>query len=141
MKLHLTDIYLEELAKVGGTELKAKRLLVLLKPFFNVMKLSEKFDEQKNSKRNFDSFVVFSEVLVKHVYKNLFLPIIQYSDVGIDPSAEKEMEQIESFGRQSIEIEAEENDSTEEPALQVEKTANFHFRIQKKKPNLSSVRL
>ena len=30
--------------------------------------------------------------MIKHVYKNLFIPIIQYSDVGIDPEAEEEME-------------------------------------------------
>lgn len=66
-------------------------------------------------------YFVFSEVLVKHVYKNLFIPIIQYSDVGIDPEAEEEMETIQSFGRQAIEEELEENndEQEEEAALQV----------------------
>ena len=57
---------------------------------------------------------------MKHVYKNLFIPIIQYSDVGIDPNAEEEMETIEAFGRQAIEEEMElENneEETEETAL------------------------
>ena len=65
--------------------------------------------------------IICSEVLVKHVYKNLFLPIIQYSDVGIDPNAEEEMEAIEAFGRQAIEeeMEMENNDEdNEETALQ-----------------------
>ena len=58
--------------------------------------------------------------------KNLFIPIIQLSDVGIDPEAEEEMETIEAFGRQAIEEELEMNDQEnggadgeEEPALQV----------------------
>jgi hypothetical protein len=65
---------------------------------------------------------IFSEVLVKHVYKNLFIQIIQFSDVGIDPEAEEEMEAIQAFGRQAIEEEMEtnnENDEQEEIALQV----------------------
>lgn len=65
---------------------------------------------------------ICSEVLVKHVYKNLFLPIIQYSDVGIDPDAEEEMEAIQPFGRQAIEEEMEinnEDEQEEDTALQV----------------------
>ena len=57
---------------------------------------------------------------MKHVYKNLFIPIIQYSDVGIDPNAEEEMETIEAFGRQAIEEEMEmdnNDEETEEAAL------------------------
>lgn len=42
LKLHITDIYLEELAKVGGTALKPKRLILLLSPFFNIIKTSDK---------------------------------------------------------------------------------------------------
>jgi len=63
-----------------------------------------------------------SEVLVKHVYKHLFLLIIQYSDVGIDPEAEEEMKSIQPFGRQAIEEEIEMNNDEEEQddtALQV----------------------
>jgi len=65
---------------------------------------------------------ICSEVLVKHVYKNLFLLIIQYSDVGIDPEAEEEMKSIQPFGRQAIEEEIEMNNDEEEQddmALQV----------------------
>jgi hypothetical protein len=65
---------------------------------------------------------IFSDVLVKHVYKNLFIPIIQYSDVGIDPEAEEEMESIQPFGRQAIEEEMELNNEVEQEedtALQV----------------------
>ncbi len=61
--------------------------------------------------------------MIKHVYKNLFLPIIQYSDVGIDPDAEEEMETIQPFGRQAIEEEMEMNNDDEEDndtALQVD---------------------
>jgi len=53
----------------------------------------------------------------------LFLPIIQYSDVGIDPDAEEEMETIQPFGRQAIEEEIEMNnkdEQEEETALQVD---------------------
>jgi hypothetical protein len=60
--------------------------------------------------------------LIKHVYKNLFIPIIQYSDVGIDPEAEEEMETIQAFGRQAIEEEMEMNNEVEQEedaALQV----------------------
>ena len=64
-------------------------------------------------------FLLFSEILVKHVYKNLFIPIIQYSDVGIDPEAEEEMEQIQPFGRQAIEEEIEDETEENEIALQV----------------------
>jgi hypothetical protein len=63
-----------------------------------------------------------SDVLTKHVYKSLFLPIIQYSDVGIDPDAEEEMENIQAFGRQAIEEEMEmdnADDQDNETALQV----------------------
>lgn len=63
-----------------------------------------------------------SDVLVKHVYKNLFIPIIQLSDVGIDPDAEEEMETIQAFGRQAIEEEIEMNngdDEEEDTVLQV----------------------
>ena len=42
LKLHLTDVYLEELAKVAGVALKPKRLLLLLSPFFNIIKTSDK---------------------------------------------------------------------------------------------------
>ena len=42
LKLHLIDIYLEELAKVAGTALKPKRLILLLSPFFNIIKTSDK---------------------------------------------------------------------------------------------------
>lgn len=42
LKLHITDIYLEELAKVAGTALKPKRLILLLSPFFNIIKTSDK---------------------------------------------------------------------------------------------------
>ncbi len=62
-------------------------------------------------------------MLIKHVYKNLFLPIIQYSDVGLDPDAEEEMETIQPFGRQAIEEEIEMNNDDEEDndtALQVD---------------------
>ena len=61
-------------------------------------------------------------MLVKHVYKNLFIPIIQYSDVGIDSDAEEEMETIQAFGRQAIEEEIEMNNAEEQDedtALQV----------------------
>ena len=66
--------------------------------------------------------MISSEVLVKHVYKHLFLLIIQYSDVGIDPEAEEEMEAIQAFGRQAIEEEIEMNNEEgedNETALQV----------------------
>lgn len=53
----------------------------------------------------------------------MFIPIIQYSDVGIDPDAEEEMETIEAFGRQAIEEEIEmdneDGEQNEETALQV----------------------
>jgi len=42
LKLHITDIYLEELAKVGGVALKPKRLILLLSPFFTIIKSSDK---------------------------------------------------------------------------------------------------
>jgi hypothetical protein len=41
LKLHITDIYLEELAKVAGIALKPKRLILLLSPFFNIIKSSD----------------------------------------------------------------------------------------------------
>lgn len=41
LKLHITDIYLEELAKVAGIALKPKRLILLLSPFFNIIKTSD----------------------------------------------------------------------------------------------------
>jgi hypothetical protein len=69
-----------------------------------------------------------SDVLVKHVYKNLFLPIIQYSDVGIDPEAEEEMETIQAFGRQAIEEEIEMNNDDEQDndtALQVDENSQI----------------
>ena len=60
---------------------------------------------------------------MKNVYKNLFLPIIQYSDVGIDSDAEEEMEAIQAFGRQAIEEEIEMDNPDEQDdddtALQV----------------------
>lgn len=73
-----------------------------------------------------DLSVFSSEVLVKHVFKHFFIPIIQYSDVGIDPDAEEEMETIEAFGRQAIEEEIEMNneddEQDEDTALQVNST-------------------
>ena len=42
LKLHITDVYLEELAKIGGIALKPKRLIRLLGPFFSILKLSDK---------------------------------------------------------------------------------------------------
>jgi len=113
LKLHITDIYLEELAKVGGVALKPKRLLLLLSPFFQIIKLSD------------------NEVLVKHVFKHFFIPIIQYSDVGIDPDAEEEMETIEAFGRQAIEEEIEMNNEDDE---QDEDTAlQFDYKLLSEK--------
>ncbi|CAF0905809.1 unnamed protein product, partial [Adineta ricciae] len=96
----------------GGVALKPKRLLRLLSPFFNIIKTSE------------------NEILIKHVYKNLFLLIIQYSDVGIDPDAEEEMETIQPFGRQAIEEEMEINDEGE----QEEDTAlQFDYKLLSEK--------
>jgi hypothetical protein len=60
----------------------------------------------------------------------LFLPIIQYSDVGIDPDAEEEMETIQPFGRQAIEEEIEMNnkdEQEEETALQVDSIFIYLF--------------
>ncbi|CAF3384052.1 unnamed protein product [Rotaria sp. Silwood1] len=112
LKLHITDIYLEELAQIGGIELKPKRLILLLSPFFNIIKTSE------------------NEVLTKHVYKNLFLPIIQYSDVGIDPDAEEEMETIQPFGRQAIEEEMEMNNENEQ---QDDTVLQFDYKLLSEK--------
>jgi len=102
-KMHLTDIYLEELAKVGGIALKPKKLLLLLSPFFDILKEAE------------------NEVLVKHVHKNLFIPIIQYSDVGLDPDVEEEMEMIKPFSLQRGEMEnngPNDNEENDDAALQ-----------------------
>lgn len=67
---------------------------------------------------------------MKHVYKNLFIPIIQYSDVGIDPNAEEEMETIEAFGRQAIEEEMEMENNEEE----IEETAlRFDYKFLSEK--------
>ncbi|CAF0719841.1 unnamed protein product [Rotaria sordida] len=112
LKLHITDIYLEELAQIGGIELKPKKLILLLSPFFNIIKTSE------------------NEVLIKHVYKNLFLPIIQYSDVGIDPDAEQEMETIQPFGRQAIEEEMEINNENEQ---QYDTVLQFDYKLLSEK--------
>lgn len=52
----------------------------------------------------------------------MFIPIIQYSDVGIDSDVEDEMETIQAFGRQAIEAEIEANnpeEQGEDTALQV----------------------
>ena len=71
---------------------------------------------------DFTLIYILSEILIKHVYKNLFLPIIQYSDVGIDPEAETEMEIIQPFGRQAIEEEIESmntNEQDDDTALKV----------------------
>lgn len=68
---------------------------------------------------------------MKHVYKNLFIPIIQYSDVGIDPNAEEEMEAIEAFGRQAIEEEMEMDNNNEE---ENEETAlHFDYKLLSEK--------
>ena len=60
----------------------------------------------------------------------MFIPIIQYSDVGIDSNAEEEMEAIQAFGRQAIEEELEMNNrdangEEEEAALQVRTMKNI----------------
>lgn len=64
-RLHFTDIYLEELAKIGGDDLTSKIILKLIEPFSK--ELSEGFDER----------------LGKHITERIFHHLMRQSDLGI----------------------------------------------------------
>lgn len=92
---HITDIYIEELAKFGET-LKPVRAIKMLMPFFKLMATSIK------------------KPFVLHIKKRLFEQIIECSDVGIDPEIEDELKEIKAFG-----LQLEEKEDTSEYILKV----------------------
>ncbi|CAF0745205.1 unnamed protein product [Brachionus calyciflorus] len=83
---HITDLYIEELAKFGDN-IKPVRAVKMLLPFFKLMAISKK------------------PQFVMHLKKRLFEQIIECSDVGIEPEVEEEMAEIKAFGLQLCEEE------------------------------------
>lgn len=87
---HISDIYLEELVKLGKT-LKPIRAVRMLHIFIKSLALSKK------------------RPFTEHLSKRLFDQIIECSDVGIDPEIEDELFNTKAFGLQI----GEEMDTTE----------------------------
>jgi hypothetical protein len=56
----------------------------------------------------------FRKPFVEHIKKRFFEQIIECSDVGIDPSIEKELEQTKAFG-----LQLEEEEDTSEFVIKV----------------------
>lgn len=87
---HISDIYLEELVKLGAT-LKPNKAVKMLHIFIKSLAISKK------------------RPFTEHLSKRLFDQIIECSDVGIDPEIEDELYDIKAFGLQN----GEEMDTTE----------------------------
>lgn len=83
---HISDIYLEELAKVGNT-LKPLRAVSMLQIFIKSMAISTK------------------KPFVGHLVKRLFQQIIECSDIGINPEDEEDLQNTKAFGLQLCEEE------------------------------------
>ena len=65
-RLHFTDVFLEELAKIGGENLKSEVILALVEPFANEL-------VQQNG----------DERLSRHIVERIFQHLMRQSDVGI----------------------------------------------------------
>ena len=64
-RFHFTDIYLEELAKIGGDDLDSKIILELIEPFSQ--EISEGLDDR----------------LTKHIVERIYYHLMRQSDLGI----------------------------------------------------------
>ena len=65
-RLHFTDVFLEELAKIGGENLKSEVILALVEPF------ASQLVDQNGDER-----------LAKHIVERIFQHLMRQSDVGI----------------------------------------------------------
>ena len=65
-RLHFTDVFLEELAKIGGEKLQSEVILALIEPFANEL-ATQNADER----------------LCKHIIERIFQYLMRQSDIGI----------------------------------------------------------
>lgn len=93
-RLHFTDIFLEELAKVGGEELDSDIILGLIEPF--AKELAHGDDER----------------LAKHIVERIFQHLMRQSDVGI--ATEDAFENGDEDEEESVADEEMEQDSDED---------------------------
>ena len=101
-RLHFIDIYLEELAKIGGDDLTSKIILKLIEPFSK--ELSEGFDER----------------LGKHITERIFHHLMRQSDLGI---AYDESLNADFIPDEDMEDDNEDNDDDDESDEEMENSA------------------
>lgn len=91
LQLHVIDIFLEELAKVGGVKLPQEVLETFLEPYYQLLSTNRE------------------PRLKEHVIQRIFNHLIRQSDAGIAWEIRKELESKQDAG-----MEMEEEDSEEE---------------------------
>merc|ERR1739838_181874 len=100
LKLHVCDIFLEELAKIGGEKLENDVIIALLQPFFKVLAIST------------------LETLIKKVSDDVIRYLMRQSDLGIEAEEGEEMESEEEEddkeGAEEMETEEGEQDDSNE---------------------------
>ncbi|XP_014270200.1 ribosomal RNA processing protein 1 homolog isoform X2 [Halyomorpha halys] len=92
LNLHLSEIYLEELAKVGRGELSPSTVLEMIKPFADFMQLSS------------------DSRLMKSLTNSLFLQLLRQSDEGIKHQAKFEVWRQMGFPEGDIDVIQEASD-------------------------------
>lgn len=92
LNLHLSEIYLEELAKVGRGELNPSTVLEMIKPFADFMQLSS------------------DSRLMKSLTNSLFLQLLRQSDEGIKHQAKFEVWRQMGFPEGDIDVIQEASD-------------------------------
>lgn len=97
---HVSDIYLEELVKVGKS-LKPLKAVTMLHIFIRSMAICKK------------------RPFVDHLAKRLFEQIIECSDVGLNPEIEEELANTKAFG---LQLGEEEDTSLEEHSVKFDYT-------------------
>ena len=100
-RLHIADIYLEELAKVGGDDLNSKIILELIEPF--AKELSEGKDER----------------LAKHILERIYYHLMRQSDLGIayEESLEHDFTGPLDENEADMDVDEDEDDDDEMPIM------------------------
>merc|ERR1711939_532567 len=101
LKLHVCDIFLEELAKIGGEALESDVIIALLQPFMKVLAISG------------------LDTLTKKVSHDVIRYLMRQSDAGIEAEAgedmaeeEEEEDETEENVNQDTEAESQEDEGT-----------------------------
>jgi len=97
-QLHVADVFLEELAKIGADSVGAPTVTIFLQPFIEVL-VSSKEDRLRD-----------------HVAERIFHHLVRQSDPGIEWAVNEEMGGVEENGDEDEEEAMEEEDEEEQQA-------------------------